>query len=274
MKKTLKNRLNLPDFLVRLNYLPVFDPSLWPKRELISRIAAILIVAAFLFMKFYHFGRFPGSFDSINDFYLSLNKKFSENLFSAYEISFVWGIRVATWMIETGILLGYIFVYLIRARAIGVAKGFMEVVFPFIIAGTPLLISLTTYNLHEIIHYDSIHYVQYYLGVMGLILAGGTINFIGLLNLRRSFALMSEARMLITAGIYKFLRHPFYTGHFIMFFGSLCMRLHSYTIAMYLFFVVGQVFRARIEERKLLDTFPEYSEYMEKTGMFFPKLFR
>ena len=274
MNETPKNKANLSKFLVGLNYLPIFDPSLWPKRELLSRIAAILIVAVFLFMKFYHYGRFPGSFHSMISFYLSLNKKFSGNLFSAYEINFIWGIRVASWTIETGILLGYIFSYLIRVRAIGIAKGFMEVVFPFIIAGIPILISFAPYNIHERIPYDSAYHVQYYLGIMSLILAGGTINFISLLTLRRSFAIMSEARKLVTTGIYKSVRHPFYTSHFIMFFGSLCLRLHSYTIAMYAFFVVGQVVRARIEERKLSDTFLEYSKYREKSGMFFPKLFR
>ena len=274
MNETLKNKTRLSEFIVRLNYLPIFDPSLWPKRELISRIAAIVIVAIFLFVKFYHFDKFPSSFHSIKKFYLSLNKNFYGNLFKAYEINIIWGLRVATWTIETGILLGYIFSYLIRVRAIGIAKGFMEVMFPFIIAGIPILILFTPYNIHERIPYDSTYHVEYYLGIMCLILIGGTINFVSLLTLRRSFAIMPEARRLVTSGIYKFVRHPFYIGHFIMFFGSLCLRLHSYTIAMYAFFVVGQIIRARIEEGKLCDTFLEYSKYMEKAGMFFPKLFR
>jgi len=39
-------------------------------------------------------------------------------------------------------------------------------------------------------------------------------------------------------------------------------------------FIAGQVARARIEERKLAETFPEYVEYRRTTGMFFPRLFQ
>jgi protein-S-isoprenylcysteine O-methyltransferase Ste14 len=42
---------------------------------------------------------------------------------------------------------------------------------------------------------------------------------------------------------------------------------------MYLFFVVGQYIRARLEEKKLRSVFREYSEYKSETGMFFPRLF-
>jgi protein-S-isoprenylcysteine O-methyltransferase Ste14 len=37
-------------------------------------------------------------------------------------------------------------------------------------------------------------------------------------------------------------------------------------------FVAGQVFRARIEERKWAETVPEYEEYRRRTGMFFPRI--
>ncbi len=269
----MKKLIDLKPLIKRCNNLPIFTPSLWPQRELISRLAAIIIVGGFLFMKIYNFDKFPQTFDAIKHFYSSVNKHFSEILFTPAEIHLLWITRVMTWLIETGILLGYILSYLIRARAIGVAKGFMEVVFPFIIAGIPILISFAPYNLPLRIPYDSEYYGIYYIGVTGLMITGGTINLIGLFTLRRSFAIMSEARQLITSGIYKYLRHPLYTGHFIMFFGSLWMRLHDYTILMYAIFVIGQTLRARIEEKKLAEAFPEYAEFKKTTGMFFPKIF-
>ena len=73
-------------------------------------------------------------------------------------------------------------------------------------------------------------------------------------------------------GIFRYIRHPLYTGHFIMFLGSLFLRLHLVTIGMYLLFCTGQFVRARIEERKLKEAFPRYEEYQRRTGMFFPRL--
>jgi protein-S-isoprenylcysteine O-methyltransferase Ste14 len=64
-----------------------------------------------------------------------------------------------------------------------------------------------------------------------------------------------------------------YLAHFIIFFCCTILRLQALTLAIYVGFVVGQVLRARIEERKLTATFPEYEGYRRTTGMFFPKLF-
>ena len=61
---------------------------------------------------------------------------------------------------------------------------------------------------------------------------------------------------------------------FILFFGSLLLRLHSYTIALYAFFVFGQIVRAKIEEKKLESAFPDYAAYKKRAGMFFPKIVR
>ena len=82
---------------------------------------------------------------------------------------------------------------------------------------------------------------------------------------------MSEARELIVSGIFRYVRHPLYTGHFIMFFGSLLLRLHPVSIGLYLLFCIGQVVRARIEEAKLQRAFPRYEAYRRQTGMFFPR---
>jgi protein-S-isoprenylcysteine O-methyltransferase Ste14 len=91
-----------------------------------------------------------------------------------------------------------------------------------------------------------------------------------LITLRRAFTIMSEARTLITHGIFRFVRHPLYGGHIIMFFGSMLLRLHVLTVALYMLFAVGQYIRARIEECKLQRSFAEYADYKNRTGMFFP----
>lgn len=94
--------------------------------------------------------------------------------------------------------------------------------------------------------------------IMGLIVFGGTINLIGLITLHRAFTIMSEVRTLISHVIFRFVRHPLYSGHMIMFFGSMLLRLSLPTVLLYLLFLAGQAFRARIGERKLTLVFPDY----------------
>ena len=107
---------------------------------------------------------------------------------------------------------------------------------------------------------------------MGLIAMGGMINLIGLLTMRQAFTIMTEARTLVTTGIFRYVRHPLYSAHIIMFFGSMLLRLHWITVLLYLLFLTGQVFRARIEERKLETTFADYARYRNRTGMFLPRI--
>src|SRR5205085_12524408 len=97
---------------------------------------------------------------------------------------------------------------------------------------------------------------------------------IGLAALRRSFSIMAEARVLVRSGPYRWVRHPMYLAHFIIFLCVLLQRFAPVTLGLYVVFVAGQIVRARIEEEKLATVFPNYEEYRRTTGMFFPRLFK
>jgi protein-S-isoprenylcysteine O-methyltransferase Ste14 len=234
----------------------------------------LTIVILFIGLRIHQFDQFPQVYSAALKFYGAFKTHSGEPVYSTSAILVIWMVKLAVWLIETGIFMGYIAAYASRVRAISVADGFMEVAFPVIVAGIPVLISLAPYILPRWAPLDSPFHMYAYLIVMGLILVGGLINLIGLLTLRRAFTIMTEARALVTRGIFSHIRHPLYTGHFIMFFGSLLLRLHGYTIIMYLLFAAGQVIRARMEERKLTQVFPEYAEYIKGTGMFWPKILR
>ncbi|MFA4985023.1 MAG: isoprenylcysteine carboxylmethyltransferase family protein [Candidatus Brocadiia bacterium] len=266
----------MSNLLRRLNDLPIFDPNRWPYREFIGRATGTIICVGFLVWRLLDFGRYTGC--SFSTFWSDIQSRLGFTTLEPGHIAtqipalnYLW---FGVWALETGIYLAYIIAFLTRRPARSVARGFMEVVFPVIIAGLPFFITMGPALLQKIGIPVQVHRgsdTQLLVGGL-MMIAGSAINLIGLLTLRRAFTLMAEARTLIGHGIFRYVRHPLYAGHFVVFLGSLLINLYWYTIIVYAVFVLGQYTRARIEERKLTAAFPEYTEYKAKTGMFFPKL--
>jgi protein-S-isoprenylcysteine O-methyltransferase Ste14 len=77
-----------------------------------------------------------------------------------------------------------------------------------------------------------------------------------------------------TDGLYKWIRHPIYTGLIVT---TLGIALEVGSVSK-LFFVGGLIvlfnYKAKWEETFLLARYPEYRSYMSKTGRFVPRLNR
>lgn len=84
-----------------------------------------------------------------------------------------------------------------------------------------------------------------------------------------------DEHTLITEGIFKYIRHPMYAAH-LLWAVAQPLLLHNW-IAGFSFLAVTiphYLLRIGDEEKMMLDKFgDQYSEYMKKTGRFFPKLF-
>jgi protein-S-isoprenylcysteine O-methyltransferase Ste14 len=82
----------------------------------------------------------------------------------------------------------------------------------------------------------------------------------------------SDAK-LVTDGAYKYLRHPIYTGLIIVFWGySLYSEsLIRVIISLILIFLFNE--KAKFEESKLSQKFPDYKNYMKKTWRIFPFIY-
>jgi protein-S-isoprenylcysteine O-methyltransferase Ste14 len=94
-----------------------------------------------------------------------------------------------------------------------------------------------------------------------------------LTRLGRSFAVLPEARKLVTSGPYRFVRHPIYTLHIVTMFGTMLPRLGVVAAALFVVGVTGEVLRARNEERALREAFPDYEAYQARTKRFLPWLY-
>jgi protein-S-isoprenylcysteine O-methyltransferase Ste14 len=78
---------------------------------------------------------------------------------------------------------------------------------------------------------------------------------------------------LVTAGPYRWIRHPIYTG--VCLFAWACVVGHSTVSALGMAFVVtgGCVLRMLAEESLLRRRYPEYSEYARRTKRMVPHVF-
>ena len=84
---------------------------------------------------------------------------------------------------------------------------------------------------------------------------------------------VQPGQVLVTDGPYRVIRHPSYTGAWLMFVGS-CVLLRSYVAALAASILLLLAFLRRIrhEESLMLATFPEYEAYKETTGSLIPRV--
>ncbi len=83
---------------------------------------------------------------------------------------------------------------------------------------------------------------------------------------------MPSDHRLVTWGPYKYIRHPYYTGYFLMFIGWSILWLKPSAILPILS-IPTIIYVAGEEEKLLVKRFGDkYIEYAEKTGKFLPKM--
>ena len=106
-----------------------------------------------------------------------------------------------------------------------------------------------------------------------LMLSGNTFAVIVLTQLRGSFSIMAESRRLVTAGVYRRIRHPLYLAEEIAVIG-VAMQFFSPWTALILAVQIGsQLRRMRNEEVILTETFPEYLAYRARTARILPGIY-
>ena len=163
--------------------------------------------------------------------------------------------------------------------------GVLEV---FIIAlftemyGFPLTIYFLSHFLGIRIPLDhiSVHLLGDLLTYLGLgkgwaivMITSNVLIFIGLWLVSIGWEQVYKAQdRLVTGGVYAYMRHPQYTGIYIITLGFMIQWPTLITLILWPFVVLMYYRLARREERAALEKFPdEYRRYMERTPMFFPR---
>ena len=106
-----------------------------------------------------------------------------------------------------------------------------------------------------------------------LVIAGFVLMIVASLRLGRGLTatpVPNRRGQLITGGLYRYVRHPIYTGVLLIVVG-LTLRSGSFvTLAVAVVTVVFFDRKARWEEAQLRERYPDYAEYASRTPRFVP----
>jgi len=110
---------------------------------------------------------------------------------------------------------------------------------------------------------------------IGLIIAvfGGIIITMALLQLNKNlspFPTPKNNATLLENGLYKYSRHPIYTGIILLVIGFSVYQNSWYKLLISLFLIILFYLKSTYEEERLEQKFPDYKNYKTKTGRFFP----
>ena len=88
--------MEFKNYLIKqLNENILFDPSQWPKRELLGRIVAVAIISVFLYKRFMHVEVYPGSLNKLIYFFQRFNSGEQAIFYTDVQIRFIWYLRLS-----------------------------------------------------------------------------------------------------------------------------------------------------------------------------------
>lgn len=110
---------------------------------------------------------------------------------------------------------------------------------------------------------------------ISIAISGVIVTILALLQLNKNlspFPTPKSNAELIQTGLYKFIRHPIYTGIILTTFGYGLYSSSLYRIIITIVLVTLFYFKSVYEEKQLLRKFSNYELYIKSTGRFFPKI--
>ncbi len=105
-----------------------------------------------------------------------------------------------------------------------------------------------------------------------LILVGNLLTVWGLFYLKEAFSILTQARLHVQEGPYRWIRHPLYVGESLATLGFFLIAPSWFNLVSTFLFLVLQRYRAGVEEQKLSSAFSSYVDYQKRTGAYFPRV--
>jgi protein-S-isoprenylcysteine O-methyltransferase Ste14 len=118
---------------------------------------------------------------------------------------------------------------------------------------------------------------------VGLQAAGLMVSMIGLglfvaakLELGHSYSPCFDSLVpkdLVSSGVYRWIRHPIYTGNLVLILGIVLMSQSAWVIMNWVMLLSFYWRAAQTEESTLSKELPGYAEYLGRSGRFIPRFF-
>lgn len=191
------------------------------------------------------------------------------------------------WFLVTFMFVLFFHAYVKRTPALALANRPVEILLPLICAPLPIIMIVLCQLYYQqgwvfgVIHnlgvqglfnpWFDISYTSIRWGLM-IMAVGEVITIAGMWHLRSSFSIFTEARALVRSGLYRYVRHPLYLGEMVSVWGYAVVVPNTLTLISASTFSLLQIWRAKLEETKLLQAHPEYAKLQQTTGFLLPKL--
>lgn len=102
---------------------------------------------------------------------------------------------------------------------------------------------------------------------------GTGLSMLGVILIAAGWMKIHRTEALVTDGLYRYIRHPQYTGIFLFTLGWLLHYPTVVTLALWPILIIAYAWLAKLEERHLAGEFGEaYKNYAARTARFIPKL--
>lgn len=181
----------------------------------------------------------------------------------------VFATAVASRLAFVTFLLIVLFFFIVRLRPLAKAPGLGARVVALCGTFLPTLLGLLPrYEESALLNFVS----------FACIAVSNLFSAYGFSYLSRSASIMAEARRLVTAGPYRFVRHPVYLFEELAVVGAMLTflwppRVSALALLIFAIHARCQIQRMRNEEGVLQATFPEYQEYKKHTARLVPGLY-
>jgi protein-S-isoprenylcysteine O-methyltransferase Ste14 len=173
-----------------------------------------------------------------------------------------WFALKPLWAVETLLFAVLIVAYAVRRPPLDRARGAREVLVPLV--GALLPFGLLFSPPHPALASSSASRMALFWWMT----AGTSLTVWGMWCLRGSFSITVEAREAVVWGPYRWVRHPVYLGEMATAAAVAVWRFSVLNVGILVAFIVVQLLRARWEEEKLSEVFPEYQVLRQRSRWF------
>jgi len=192
-------------------------------------------------------------------------------------------VAVLRWALLTSLFALFALAYLRRPQASALASRPVEIILPLVVvalptfqAGGPQMLYVLMQDTPALLPMAQDLFKPMGKGIGDIasltgMAIGESFAIYAMCYLGRSFSILAEARNLVTGGPYRYVRHPLYLGEMVAVWSYSLAYPSLWSLGVLLLFTALQCWRAKVEEHKMLESYPQYATLRDQAGFLWPK---